>query len=161
MLGHIARANPLATKAAQGLDCLAIFQGHDHYISPNAYATKQQHGQVVPTWNYEAVHVNGHLQLLDQPQQLRELLEKLTDHHEANQAVAWRMSDAPEEYLQRMMKAIVGIRIEVRQVVGKAKLSQNQPHENRRSVAEHLANQADSKAKAMGAAIRDGSTWVQ
>lgn len=157
LLGHVARANPLALKALNGIECLAIFQGVQLYISPNGYATKAQHGKVVPTWNYEAVHVRGKLTAFEKPEQLRELLDRLTDRHEANQPRPWKTADAPADYVDSLLRAIVGIKIEVTSVVGKAKLSQNQPAENQSSLIETLGHYNDAASKAMSQAIARGS----
>lgn len=157
LLGHVARANPLALKAINGLECLAIFQGAQLYISPNGYATKAQHGKVVPTWNYEAVHVRGKLTAFEQPEQLRELLDRLTDRHESNQPKPWKTADAPSDYVDSLLRAIVGIKIEVTSVVGKAKLSQNQPVENQQSLIQSLSQSNDAAKKAMSQAISRGS----
>lgn len=131
LAGHVARANPLWKKAAAGIDCLAIFHGPQHYISPNWYATKKEHGKVVPTWNYEVVHVQGRLHAVDDVEWLRKFLQRLTDTHEADQPKPWQVEDAPEDYLQRMLQAVVGIEIEIVALTGKAKMSQNQPEANR------------------------------
>lgn len=138
LTGHVARANPLWEKARGDVDCLAIFHGPQHYISPNWYATKQEHGKVVPTWNYEVVHVQGRLRAIDDAGWLRELLQQLTKTHEADQPRPWQVEDAPEEYLQRMLQAVVGIEIEICKLIGKAKVSQNQPDSNRMSIAAAL-----------------------
>lgn len=157
LLGHVAKANPLASKARNGIDCLVIFQGAQLYISPNGYATKAQHGKVVPTWNYEAVHVTGKLTSFEQPEQLLELLDILTNRHEANQPKPWKTSDAPAEYIESLLRAIVGIKIEVVSIVGKAKLSQNQPAENQQSLIQSLNQNNDAASNAMSQAIARGS----
>lgn len=157
LLGHVARANPLAVKALNGIECLAIFQGAQLYISPNGYATKALHGKVVPTWNYEAVHVRGKLTAIEQPEQLRELLNRLTNRHEANQPKPWKTADAPADYVDSLLRAIVGIKIEVTSIVGKAKLSQNQPVENQQSLIQSLGQSKDTESKTMSQAIARGS----
>ena len=138
LAGHVARANPLWEKVAAGIDCLAIFHGPQHYISPNCYATKKENGKVVPTWNYEVVHVQGRLRAVDDVEWLREFLQRLTETHEADQPKPWQVEDAPEEYLQRMLQAVVGIEIEIVTLTGKAKVSQNQPKANQESVISAL-----------------------
>jgi transcriptional regulator len=134
LAGHVARANPLWKKAEAGIDCLAIFHGPQHYISPNWYATKKENGKVVPTWNYEVVHVQGRLRTVDDVEWLRDFLQRLTETHEADQPKPWQLDDAPEEYLQRMLQAVVGIEIEIVTMIGKAKVSQNQPKSNQESL---------------------------
>jgi transcriptional regulator len=134
LAGHVARANPLWKRVEAGIDCLAIFHGPQHYISPSWYATKKEHGKVVPTWNYEVVHVQGRLRAVDDVVWLRKFLQRLTETHEADQPKPWQVEDAPEEYLQRMLQAVVGIEIEVVGMTGKAKVSQNQPKTNQESL---------------------------
>lgn len=131
--GHVARANPL-WQNPRG-EVLAIFHGAQGYISPSWYATKQQHGKVVPTWNYIAVHAYGALRVMDDPAWLRAQLEALTAEHEGNLPEPWAMGDAPAEYIERLLKAVVGIEIVITRLQGKWKMSQNQPPENRDSVA--------------------------
>jgi transcriptional regulator len=152
--GHVARANPLWRKAGEGLDCLVIFQGVSGYISPSGYATKAEHGKVVPTWNYEVVHVQGKLWARDDVTWLREFLNALTQTHEAPQEHPWQVSDAPEDYIERTMQAVVGIEIEVLQITGKAKLSQNQPAANKQSLVQALEAKGDAAALAMAQAVR-------
>jgi transcriptional regulator len=153
MLGHVARANPLWRRAGDGAACLVVFSGVDHYISPNGYATKAQTGKVVPTWNYEAVHVNGTIRAIDDPAWLRNFLATLTHEHERTQPRPWRIDDAPADYIEAMLGAIVGIEITVQRITGKAKLSQNQPAENRRSLVAALRSAGDSSSTAMADAI--------
>ncbi|HEY0879381.1 MAG TPA: FMN-binding negative transcriptional regulator [Zeimonas sp.] len=153
LLGHVARANPLWRRAGQGAPCLAVFRGVDHYISPNAYATKRETGKVVPTWNYEAVHVNGAIRAIDDRAWLRGFLETLTHEHERAQPHPWRVDDAPLDYVETMLGAVVGIEIDVQRIVGKAKLSQNQPAENRRSLVAALRAAGDPSSTAMADAI--------
>lgn len=153
LLGHVARANPLWRRAGAGTPCLAIFRGVDHYVSPNAYATKRKTGKVVPTWNYEAVHVNGTIRAIDDRAWVRRLLETLTHEHERAQPNPWRIDDAPPDYVETMLGAVVGIEIDVQRIVGKAKLSQNQPAENRRSLVAALRAAGDPSSKAMADAI--------
>jgi transcriptional regulator len=153
LAGHVARANPLWEKAAAGIDCLAIFHGPQHYISPNWYATKKENGKVVPTWNYEVVHVQGRLRTVDNVEWLREFLQRLTETHEADQLKPWQVDDAPEEYLQRMLQGVVGIEVEIMEIIGKAKLSQNQPEINRSSLIGGLQEMGGEASIEMAEAI--------
>lgn len=153
LLGHVARANPLWRRAGDATACLAVFRGVDHYISPNGYATKAQTGKVVPTWNYEAVHVNGTIRAIDDRAWLRAFLEMLTQEHERKEPRPWRIDDAPADYVEAMLGAIVGIEITVQRITGKAKLSQNQPAGNRRSLIAALRSAGDSASVAMADAI--------
>jgi transcriptional regulator len=142
--GHVARANPLWQMAGQGLDCLAIFQGPQLYISPRWYASKAEHGKVVPTWNYAVVHARGTIRAIDDSAWLHEFLHSLTDEHESQVKVgkAWKVTDAPADYVETMRKAIVGIEICVTSLTGKWKTSQNQPAQNKVSLVNGLQHEA-------------------
>ena len=155
LAGHVARANPLWKKAEAGIDCLAIFHGPQHYISPNWYATKKENGKVVPTWNYEVVHVQGRLRAVDDVEWLREFLQRLTETHEADQPKPWKVDDAPEEYLQRMLQAMVGLEIEIIGLIGKAKVSQNQPMANQESLIAALRQEGGSGSIGMANKIEE------
>lgn len=133
--GHVARANPLWQNEGE---VLVIFQGPQAYVSPSWYATKRQHGKVVPTWNYAVVHAHGRLRVRDDPAWVRAQVEALTLEHEAGMPLPWAVQDAPPDYIENLLKAVVGIEIEITRLEGKWKMSQNQPPENRAGVAEGL-----------------------
>jgi transcriptional regulator len=135
--GHVARGNELAK--ADGAPVLVIFQAADGYVSPNWYPSKHETGREVPTWNYAVVHVHGRLRVLEDPAWLRSLLERLTDRHEASQPRPWRVGDAPEDHIEKMLRLIVGIDIAIERIEGKFKLSQNHPDANRAGVLQGLA----------------------
>ncbi|GLQ46787.1 hypothetical protein GCM10007862_18380 [Dyella lipolytica] len=134
--GHVARGNELAK--ADGAQVLVIFQAADGYISPNWYPSKHETGREVPTWNYAVVHVHGRLRVTDDKVWLRQLLERLTERHEADQPKPWHVSDAPEDHIEKMLRAIVGIEISIDRIEGKFKLSQNHPDANRAGVLQGL-----------------------
>jgi transcriptional regulator len=157
LLGHIARANPLARKGLTSLRCLTVFQGLNHYISPNGYASKHEDGKAVPTWNYEAVHVHGTLTVLDDPAWLLGFLERLTNTHEASQPHPWQIQDAPEEYIEALLKAIVGIEITIERYEGKFKLSQNQSDLNRSSLVDYLNSTPATESHQMAQKIVNAS----
>lgn len=138
LVGHVARANPLWKSTRADEPVLAIFQGPDHYISPNGYATKQEHGKVVPTWNYAMVQVRGPLRIHDDAGWLRQQVSELTRQQEASQTTPWAVDDAPRDYTDTMLKALVGIEIPITSIVGKFKLSQNQPAANQASLHKAL-----------------------
>jgi transcriptional regulator len=117
---------------------LAVFTGADSYVSPAWYPSKREHGKVVPTWNYAAVHVSGRIRFIEESSWLRELVGSLTDAHERGRAKPWRVSDAPADYIDAMLRAIVGFEIEISDVVGKFKGSQNRPAVDRAAVREAL-----------------------
>jgi len=139
--GHVARANPL-WRTAGGQPVLAIFSGTQAYVSPNWYPSKAATHKAVPTWNYAIVHAHGTLQMRDDVQWLRSFLPALTARHEASEPRPWSMADAPEDYLQQMMRAIVGIEIQVTRMVGKVKASQNRSAADREGVAQALGGHA-------------------
>ena len=143
--GHVARANPL-WKVAGGQPVLAVFQGPQAYVSPSWYATKAEHHKVVPTWNYVVVHAHGELRVVDQAPWLLDLVSRLTRHHETPQVQPWAVSDAPEDYVQTMLRAIVGIEIPLTKLVGKWKMSQNRHEADRVGVARGLAAQGQEQA---------------
>jgi transcriptional regulator len=134
--GHVARGNELAQ--LDGAQVLLLFQGPDGYISPNWYPSKHETGREVPTWNYAVVHVHGRLRVIDDATWLRRLLETLTDHHEADQPQPWKISDAPEDHIEKSLTAIIGLEVVVERIEGKFKLSQNHPARNRAGVVAGL-----------------------
>lgn len=150
--GHVARANPLARQTVDS-EILVIFQGDECYISPSGYATKAEHGKVVPTWNYCAVHAYGRLQLVDDADWLLAQLTALTVEHEAGLAKPWAVADAPADYIEKMLGAIVGIEIVIERLIGKWKVSQNQPAVNQASLVEALDGQP------MAELIREGASF--
>ncbi len=153
LVGHVARANPLWRATRLDTPVLAIFQGPQHYISPNWYPSKQEHGKVVPTWNYVVVQVRGVLRIHDDAAWVRQQASQITDQQERASAKPWAVDDAPRDYTDSMIKAIVGISIEVTQWSGKWKVSQNQPGPNRAGVMDALAGFADANAEAMAAQV--------
>lgn len=143
LLGHLARANPQWRRHQTGVPVLALFQGENAYVSPTAYPSKQEHGKVVPTWNYQVVEARGSLHVADDPETLRGLLTRLTHQQEAAAPHPWQLSDAPADYLQSMLKAVVGAEIRLQTLTGKWKMSQNRSPADRAGVAAHLAQSPD------------------
>jgi transcriptional regulator len=138
LIGHLAKANPHARTADPGVQTLVIFQGPDGYITPSYYAAKQEHGKVVPTWNYIAVHAYGTLEVFDDPARLREVVTRLTNRHETPRAKPWAVSDAPDDFVQGMLRGIVGIALPISRLEGKVKMSQNRPAADQTGVVEGL-----------------------
>jgi transcriptional regulator len=134
--GHVARANALWRHA--GAPALALFTGPAAYVSPGWYPSKREHGNVVPTWNYTMVQARGTLAVVDDAPWLRSLVGRLTDQQESAQPRPWAVNDAPEDYVQQMLRAIVGIEIELTSLVGKWKVSQNKAANERAGVAAGL-----------------------
>lgn len=155
LFGHFARNNPLVTKLKEPAPCLSVFHGADCYISPNWYETKKQTCKAVPTWDYQTVHVRGTIKLIDDEQWLFAFLNRLTDEHEAEQSAPWKVSDAPESYISDMIKAIIGIEIEVFEASMKSKLNQNHPIENQIGIVEgiKIASNATEKQSQIASQI--------
>ncbi|EIK97426.1 negative transcriptional regulator [Pseudomonas sp. M47T1] len=141
--GHLARANPQWQDLANGSQALVIFSGADAYVSPGFYPSKAEHGKAVPTWNFLAVHASGTAEVFSDAERLQALVSQLTDRHEAGQAKPWAVSDAPANYLQSMLKAIVGFQLPISRLEGKRKLSQNRSAADIDGVQQGLAASTD------------------
>lgn len=153
LVGHVARSNPLWRATRLETPVLAVFQGPQHYVSPSWYPSKQEHGKVVPTWNYVVVQARGVLRVHDDAAWVRALVTQLTHKQEAASPQPWAVDDAPPDYLASMLKAIVGISLEVTQWSGKWKVSQNQPASNRAGVVHALNSLQQEPASAMAALV--------
>lgn len=129
LVGHVARANPHWSMASPtpAVEALAIFTGANAYVSPNWFPSKREHGKVVPTWNYETLHVRGVFLVHDEVEWKRALVTRLTTHHESSFAAPWAVDDAPPDYVEAMLNAIVGVEVQVTSIQAKRKLSQNKP----------------------------------
>lgn len=154
LCGHVARANPLWRQKLAG-EVLAIFQGPQAYVTPSWYPEKQATGRVVPTWNYAVVHAYGPLIIHDDRDWLLDLVSRLTRQHEAGLPQPWRVDDAPADYTERMLGAIVGIEIPISRIEGKWKVSQNRSAADRAGVAAGLAERADPQMKIMAGLVAD------
>lgn len=155
--GHIARANPLFPDIAGGIETLAIFHGPNSYITPSWYATKKETGKVVPTWNYAVVHAYGVLRVVDNAPWLRAQLDALTDRNEASFPEPWKVSDAPPDHIVRIMAAIVGVEMVITKLLGKWKVSQNQPTQNQVGVIAGLKASGLPESEAMAALVEAGA----
>ena len=151
--GHVARSNPVWTDFAKDTEVLAIFNGPEHYITPSWYATRQETGKVVPTWNYISVHAYGALRVVDDPAWLRSQLAALTGQNETGFAEPWKVTDAPHDYTEKLIGSIVGIEIVITKLQGKWKLSQNQPAQNRGGVIAGLESVGTEQAREMAESI--------
>lgn len=151
--GHVARANPLCKEIIDGKDVLAIFHGPNAYITPSWYPTKASTGMVVPTWNYVVVHAHGKLRVRDDTDWLRTHLETLTAEQESAFEKPWQLEDAPSEFIDKLISAVVGIEIEIIRLTGKCKVSQNQALENQMGVMQGLSQSGNDKDREMGAVI--------
>src|SRR5579862_4674811 len=148
--GHMARANPVWKSVAPDSPVLVIFGGANHYISPSWYPAKQEHGRVVPTWNYAAVHAHGALRVHEDREWLRGLVTKLTETHEAQFERPWSVTDAPADYIDGLLKAIVGIEIPIERLEGKWKMGQNRTDADREAAAEKLQQMKAASAAETG-----------
>jgi len=181
--GHVARANPVwrmapeasganrakigeaqpeASRADKAVEALAIFQGAQGYVTPAWYRTKAETGKVVPTWNYVVVHASGPLRAIDDPEWLRGFVTRLTDHHEGRRrdgaGEPWRVTDAPEDYVQRQLGGIVGIEMPLTRLEGKWKMSQNRPGEDRDAVVAGLRAAGDPASLALADLVAESLT---
>jgi transcriptional regulator len=154
---HVARPNEIWRSVEASPEVLVLVLGLDHYISPRWYPSKAVHGSVVPTWNYEAISLRGAATTFDDPARLHAHLEALTGHHESKLpgevGTGWKVSDAPEDFIARQMRGIVGIEIAVRHIEGKHKLSQNRSAEDREGAMAGLETLGTPGSIAMAEAI--------
>jgi transcriptional regulator len=157
---HVARANPVWREAA-GAQVLVVFQGPQAHVSPSAYPGKAVHGKVVPTWNYAMVQARGALRVVDDAAWLRTQVTALTATHEASRPVPWSPDDAPQDYIDALLRAIVGIEIAVTALVGKWKLGQNRPLEDQRGVLDALRTHAHDPGPGAGTPAVSGARWLQ
>lgn len=150
---HVARNNPVWRDFSPDVEAMAIFQGAQAYISPSWYATKKDDERVVPTYNYMVVHAYGGLRVVDDPVWLRALLERLTNRYEARNPQPWKVDDAPADFIEKLLPTIVGIEIPITRLIGKWKVSQNQPAVNRAGVEQGLRSEGGDNAAMMADAV--------
>jgi transcriptional regulator len=153
LMGHVARANPVWRFFSRTALSVVVFQGAQSYISPSWYPSKHAHGKAVPTWNYAVVHAHGLPEIIESEAWLLQHLNRLTDVHEADQALPWKVADAPAEYVERMVQNIVGIEIPIAKLFGKWKVSQNRPAPDRLGVVAGLLSKNAGDSKAMAALV--------
>jgi transcriptional regulator len=162
LLGHIAIANDQWKTALPGAQALAIVRGPQAYISPSWYESKARHGRVVPTWNYEAVHLTGTIAFHQDPEWLRAFVTRLTRLHEGGREHPWAVSDAPPEYIDGQLRAIVGVELTITAIEAKQKLSQNRSELDREGVVAGLRGEPDpgsaAIAEEMAAQLAGGET---
>lgn len=159
LFGHLAKANPQWETLASG-EALIIFQGPDAYISPSFYAAKAEHGKVVPTWNYLAVHAYGRAEVFTDPARLLQIVSELTQKHEATRSEPWAVSDAPADYIEKMLNGIVGFAIPIERLEGKRKLNQNRSAEDVAGVSKGLATSQDQTDQQIARLMSQGETRV-
>ena len=156
LYGHLAKANPQWRDLQNGSQALVIFAGADAYVSPAFYPAKAEHGKVVPTWNYIAVHAYGEPEVFTDAERLLAVVTALTDRHEGQRTQPWKVSDAPADYIDGMLKAIVGFALPIERLVGKRKLSQNRSEADINGVREGLAASQDVRDQTLARFIPQG-----
>ncbi|WLI29455.1 FMN-binding negative transcriptional regulator [Pseudomonas rhodesiae] len=156
LYGHMAKANPQWRDLQNGAEALVIFAGADAYVSPAFYPAKAEHGKVVPTWNYLAVHAYGKAEVFTDAERLLAVVSALTDRHEGGRPQPWAVSDAPADYIDGMLKAIVGFALPIERVIGKRKLSQNRSQADINGVRNGLAASDDVRDQTLARFIPQG-----
>ena len=153
LVGHVARANPVWHSFSTTVASVVIFQGAETYITPSWYPSKHAHGKAVPTWNYAVVHAYGVPRAIEDRDWLLQHVTQLTDTHEREQAQPWKVSDAPQDFTEHLMNAIVGIEIPITKLIGKWKVSQNRPEPDKLGVVAGLLTRGDEQSKEMAALV--------
>ncbi|WP_312405251.1 FMN-binding negative transcriptional regulator [Pseudomonas rhodesiae] len=156
LYGHMAKANPQWRDLQNGAEALVIFAGADAYVSPAFYPAKAEHGKVVPTWNYLAVHAYGKAEVFTDAERLLAVVSALTDRHEGGRQQPWAVSDAPADYIDGMLKAIVGFALPIERVIGKRKLSQNRSQADINGLRNGLAASEDVRDQTLARFIPQG-----
>ncbi len=149
--GHVAKVNSICNDLDKSVDVLALFHGPNAYVSPSWYPSKKTDPKTVPTWNYVAVHVSGSISFHQDKSWLKEHLKNLSNTHEKRVNESWQLSDAPVDYIDTMLKAIVGVEITINDIKGNTKMSQNHPQENRHGVIEGFSSLSQT----------DAASWVE
>jgi len=161
LVGHVARANPIWKSFSKEVASLVIFQGPQSYITPSWYPTKHAHGKAVPTWNYAVVHAHGVPRAIEDRDWLLKHVTQLSDLQESERAVPWSVSDAPPDYIDTLLKAIVGVEIPISTVVGKWKTSQNRPLPDKLEIIAGLSERGDGNSRQMAALVQRHVTVKQ
>lgn len=157
LIGHVAKGNPVWKDITSAQESLIIFQGPEAYITPNWYPSKQVHHQVVPTYNYAVLHLYGTLSVTHDEAAKRRIVESLTTSMEQARQSMWRVSDAPDDYIEKMLNAIVGIELTITRIQAKWKVSQNRDAADREGVARGLSSaDSSSRDKLMGVIVQHG-----
>lgn len=153
LVGHVARANRVWQSCSKTVNSIVVFQGAETYITPSWYPSKHAHGKAVPTWNYAVVHAHGLPRIIEDREWLLAHVTQLTDAHEAEQTLPWKVTDAPSDFTDRLLQAIVGIEIPIEKLVGKWKVSQNRPEPDKLGIVTGLLTRDDAQSKQMAALV--------
>ena len=154
---HVARSNPVWKDFARDVEALVVFQGPQAYITPSWYETKKETSKVVPTYNYMVVHAYGVLRVVENKAWLRALVERLTNRFEGARPEPWKVDDAPDDYVDKMLGAIIGLELAITKLAGKWKVSQNRPEADRAGVATGLSASGEADAVAMARVMVQGA----
>lgn len=149
LVGHVARANPVWKSFSTELESAIIFQGDNAYITPSWYPSKHEHGKAVPTWNYAVVHAYGTPRIVEDSEWLLAHVNEITDLHESSQRLPWKVSDAPDEFIKKLLGVIVGIEIPLTRLKGKMKLGQNRPEPDKLGTIAGLKSRGTTQASGL------------
>ena len=149
LLGHVSRANPVWRELDGGAPSVVMFMGPHAYITPSWYPGKHQHGKVVPTWNYVTVHVHGVARAIEDPDWILDVINRLTDAQEVRRTEPWKVSDAPSEYIEKMLRAVVGIEIVIERLEGRLKVSQDEDDQDRLGTVEGLRQSSTAPSQVL------------
>lgn len=152
LYGHLAKANPQWKEVPTG-EALAIFNGPDAYVTPSWYASKKEHGKVVPTWNYAAVHAYGEVEFFEDADRLYNVITRLTDLYERPRAESWAVTDAPADFIKAQLRGIVGLRMPIARIDAKRKMSQNRSEADRAGVVTGLSDSDREEDRRVAAMI--------
>jgi transcriptional regulator len=149
LLGHVSRANPVWRELAGGASSVVMFMGPHAYITPSWYPGKHQHGKVVPTWNYVTVHAHGVANAIEDTDWILDVITRLTDAQESKRAAPWKVSDSPSAYIEKMLRAVVGIEITIKRLEGRLKVSQDEDEQDRLGTVEGLRRMHEAPSKVL------------
>lgn len=154
LMAHVSRANPVWNLPVSSVPSLVSFQGAQTYITPSWYPSKQEQGKAVPTWNYVVVQAQGVPRFIEDREWLLAHVELLTQQHESKQEVQWKVKDAPDDYIERLLGAIVGVEIPIQKLTGKWKVSQNRPEVDKKGIINGLEDNGEEQSLAMANLVR-------
>ncbi len=153
LLAHVSRANSVWRELIGGAPSVVMFMGPSAYITPSWYPGKHQHGKVVPTWNYVTVHAHGMARAMEDTCWILDVLNRLTDTQESQRTEPWKVSDAPSAYIDKMLRAVVGIEITIDRVEGRLKVSQDEDEQDRRGTVEALQHSTDASTQVLASLV--------
>ena len=154
LVGHVARANRIWRQLDARAPSVVMFQGPQSYVTPGWYPGKKEHGKVVPTWNYTVAHAHGTARPIEDRDWLLRMLDRLTSFHETGRQAPWRVGDAPGDYIDKLLRAIVGIEIPIDRLEGKLKASQDEALQDRHGTVAGLQEDDNQERRAMGELVR-------